>query len=175
MSSFFVVPAGTETDQSTRPPDAVSVIEAVPGDVMSSVAGLTVSVPAVSAGDSEAEADAETLGAVSPGLELGLGLAPLGVAPAPIVAAALTVGVPVARGRCVAGAVRPVLAGLVPVATTAAPPPGWCPAGWWCGTTARVTPATAATAAAAAVVVPAAVLMCIDPTCHQGVCSGWTG
>jgi hypothetical protein len=92
------LPAGTETDQSTWPPDAVSVIEAVPGDVMSSVAGLTDSVPAAaSAGDSEA--DAGTLGASSPELELGLGLASLGVAPAPTVAAALTVGARAARGR----------------------------------------------------------------------------
>ena len=46
MTIFFSRPGGSETDQFTLPPEAVSVIVPVPGDVTSSVAGLTLSVPA---------------------------------------------------------------------------------------------------------------------------------
>src|SRR5690349_5307091 len=90
-SSFFAWPAGTETDQSTGPPVAVSVTVPEPGDVMPSSPGSTLSVPAaVPAGDSDAEPgsepgsepDAGSLAAASPGL---------GVAsPAVALAAALT-------------------------------------------------------------------------------------
>jgi hypothetical protein len=45
-TTFFSRPGGSETDQFTLPPEAVSVIVPVPGDVTSSVAGLTLSVPA---------------------------------------------------------------------------------------------------------------------------------
>ncbi len=45
-ATFFSRPGGSETDQLTGPPAAVSVIVPVPGGVTSSVAGLTVSVPA---------------------------------------------------------------------------------------------------------------------------------
>src|SRR5690349_11964031 len=179
-SSFFVLPAGTETDQSTGPPAAVSVTVPEPGDVMSSSPGPTLSVPAlVPAGDSDAaaepgsEPDVGSLAATSPGLEPGVASPGVALAPALTVATTRAVGVAAARGRCVAGARTPALAGLVPVATTVVPPPGWCPAGWGCGTTTRVIPA--ATAAAAAVAVPAAAPTCIGPACHQGVCSGWSG
>src|SRR6185437_12110990 len=152
-SSFFVWPAGTETDQSTGPPVAVSVTVPEPGDVMPSSPGSTLSVPAaVPAGDSDAEAepgsepDAGSLAATSP----GLGVASPGVALAAALTVATTraVGVAAARGRCVAGPRMPARAGLVPVATTEVPPPGWCPAVCGCGTTTRVTPATTAAAAA---------------------------
>src|SRR5690348_3422675 len=132
-SSFFVLPAGTETDQSTGPPAAVSVTVAEPGDVMSSSPGLTLSVPAlVPAGDSDAEpgSDAGSLAAASPGLEPEPELGPtpespgVALAPALTVATTRAVGVAAARGRRVAGARMPALAGLVPVATTEVPPPG---------------------------------------------------
>ena len=45
-TTFFSRPGGSETDQFTLPPEAVSVIVPVPGGVMSSVAGPTLSVPA---------------------------------------------------------------------------------------------------------------------------------
>src|SRR5512142_1929760 len=83
--SFFVMPAGTETDQVTGPPAAVTVTVPEPGEVMSSSAGLTARVPAAVApgdGESDAEADAETLAATSPGPGPGPGpgVAPPGVA-----------------------------------------------------------------------------------------------
>jgi hypothetical protein len=45
-TTFFSRPGGSETDQFTLPPEAVMVIVPVPGGVTSSVAGLTLSVPA---------------------------------------------------------------------------------------------------------------------------------
>src|SRR6516165_1186843 len=45
-TTFFSRPGGSETDQVTLPPEAVSVIEPPPGEATSSVAGLTLSVPA---------------------------------------------------------------------------------------------------------------------------------
>jgi hypothetical protein len=45
-TTFVSRPGGSETDQFTLPPEAVSVIVPVPGDVTSSVAGPTLSVPA---------------------------------------------------------------------------------------------------------------------------------
>ncbi len=45
-TTFCSRPGGSETDQFTRPPEAVSVIEPPPGDATASVAGLTLSVPA---------------------------------------------------------------------------------------------------------------------------------
>src|SRR5690242_5101046 len=133
-SSFFVLPAGTETDQSTGPPAAVSVTVPEPGDVMSSSPGPTLSVPAVvRSGDSDPEpgpeSDAGSPAATSPGLEPGVASAGVALAPGLTVATTRAVGVAAARGRRVAGARMPALAGLVPVAMTEVPPPGWCPAG----------------------------------------------
>jgi hypothetical protein len=121
-ASFFVLPAGAETDQLTGPPEAVSVIVPLPGDVMSSLAGLTVSVPAVAAlAEAEAEADGDADAEVAAAIELGLrlGAGPLGVALT--VAMALTRGGPAVTGPDVVGSAAPA---LVPLAATTAPPPG---------------------------------------------------
>src|SRR6266699_6166287 len=45
-TTFFSRPGGSETDQFTSPPDAVSVIDPLAGGATLSVAGLTLSVPA---------------------------------------------------------------------------------------------------------------------------------
>jgi len=61
-TTFFSRPGGSETVQSTGPPDAVSVIVPEAGGLTSSVAGLTVSVPAAVAlalAVADADADAE--------------------------------------------------------------------------------------------------------------------
>ena len=68
-TTFFSRPAGSETDQFTAPPDAVSVIDPLAGGVTVSVAGLTLRVPA----------PGEWLVLV---LTLGLGLTPAPLAPA---------------------------------------------------------------------------------------------
>src|SRR6185312_14306642 len=68
-TTFFSRPGGSETDQFTAPPDAVSVIDPLAGGVTVSVAGLTLSVPA----------PGEWLVLV---LTLGLGLTPAPLAPA---------------------------------------------------------------------------------------------
>src|SRR5215472_13203536 len=80
MTTFFSRPAGSEIDQFTGPPDAVTVIEPLAGGVTSSVDGLTLSIPAA---------------ASSLVLALGLGFGSALVAPADEgAAAALTVGYP---------------------------------------------------------------------------------
>ena len=68
-TTFFSRPGGSDTDQFTVPPDAVSVIDPPPGGATLSVAGLTLSVPA----------PGEWLVLV---LTLGLGLIPAPLAPA---------------------------------------------------------------------------------------------
>ena len=95
-SSLAALSAGTETDQSTSPPDADSVIVPVPGAAMSSSAGPTLSVPAAeSLGDAVSGTEVSPV-AASVGLGLGVGWP--AVALAVTVAAALAVGVSVARG-----------------------------------------------------------------------------
>jgi hypothetical protein len=170
-TSFFVLPAGAETDQLTGPPEAVSVIVPLPGDVMSSLAGLTVSVPAVVA-LAEAEADTDADAEVAAAIELGLGLGVRALVVALAVATALTRGGPAATGPRVVGSTTP---GLVPLAVTTAPPPGWCELGWCGGSTARVTPAATAAAAAVPTAAVPAVPRCTGPACHHGACSGWSG
>src|SRR5690349_30282 len=103
--SCFVWPAGTETDQLTGPPDAVRVIVPEPGEVMSSSAGLTVSVPAAtSPGDSDADAETPAATWSELEVEVGRGMTSPAEAPALTVATTRAVGVAAARGRCVAGA-----------------------------------------------------------------------
>jgi hypothetical protein len=74
-TTCFATPDGSEIDQFTSPPDAVSVIDAVSDGPTSSVAGLTLSVPV--RGGSLALALPLALG-----LGLGLGLTPALFAPA---------------------------------------------------------------------------------------------
>jgi hypothetical protein len=69
-TTFFPRPAGSDTDQFTVPPDAVSVIDPLAGGARSSVDGLTLRVPAPGASLVLALA-----------LTLGLGLTPT---PAPL-------------------------------------------------------------------------------------------
>src|SRR5689334_5032431 len=159
------MPAGSETVQSTGPPDAVSVIVPESGGWTSRVAGLTVSVPAVVAlavadadADAGDEAGADERAATALGLRLGSGpgVRPPGGALAPplalAVATKLAGGVtasPEAPGARVAAGSVPAATGLVLLATAEGPAPG--PPGWWCGTTAMVTPAAMAAAVPAAV------------------------
>jgi hypothetical protein len=100
-TTFFSRPGGSETDQFTAPPDAVSVIDPLAGGATLSVAGLTLSVPAP--GESLALA-----------LVLVLALAPaLGLVPALLAlagdGAAVTPAVTPAVGRP-APAVTPAVA-----------------------------------------------------------------
>lgn len=103
-TTFFVRPDGSETDQPTKPPEAVSVIVPVAGGATSSVVGVTLSVPGAAEmltdADADAGADAETglIGAADtvvglladvplpPGVTLAATTVPsltLGVGPAP--------------------------------------------------------------------------------------------
>src|SRR5690242_21290316 len=79
-TTFFSMPAGSETVQSTGPPDAVSVIVPEPGGWTARVAGLTVSVPAVvvlalalAVAEAEAEAGDEAGADDCAATALGLG------------------------------------------------------------------------------------------------------
>ena len=154
-TTLFSRPAGSETDQFTVPPDAVSVIDPPPGGVTASVAGLTLSVPAPGA-----------LLVLVPAL--GLGLTPALLAPAGAGAADTSAAgpsapeLPRAVGSTLGRAVAPALgvpgwpswprAGPArPVAPGVAAPAGGTA---WCGGTAiKVTPA--ATAAAVPAMTPA--------------------
>jgi hypothetical protein len=97
-TTFFVRPGGSETDQPTEPPEAVSVIVPVAGGTTSSVVGVTLSVPG--AAEMLTDADVETgldgaAGTVagpladvplSPGVTLAVTTVPsltLGIGPAP--------------------------------------------------------------------------------------------
>jgi hypothetical protein len=71
-TTFFPRPAGSDTDQVTVPPDAVSVIDPLAGGARSSVDGLTLRVPAPGA---------SLVLALALALTLGLGLTPT---PAPL-------------------------------------------------------------------------------------------
>jgi hypothetical protein len=71
-TTFFPRPAGSDTDQFTLPPDAVSVIDPLACGARSSVDGLTLKVPAPGA---------SLVLALALTLTLGLGLTP---APAPL-------------------------------------------------------------------------------------------
>ncbi|HEY1005441.1 MAG TPA: hypothetical protein VGD83_38005, partial [Streptosporangiaceae bacterium] len=73
-TTFFPRPPGSDTDQLTVPPDAVSVIDPLAGGARSSVGGLTLRVPAPGA------SLVLTLG-LALALTLGLGLTPT---PAPL-------------------------------------------------------------------------------------------
>ena len=107
-TTFFPRPAGSDTDQFTVPPDAVSVIDPLAGGARSSVDGLTLRVPAPGASLVLALALTLTLG-------LGLGLTPT---PAPLAPAdgdtAITPAsgrpapeLPMAAGRALGRAVAP--------------------------------------------------------------------
>lgn len=173
-TTFFPRPGGPETDQVTLPPLAVSVIEPPPGEVTSSVAGLTLSVPAPGASlvlvlvlvlllglrfgaggmglafAGEGAAIMLADGVARPGLPL-----PIGSTLARAVALARAVG-PSVPGRPSLPEAGPAL--LVAIGATA--PAGGTP---WCGGRAtQVTPAvTAAT-------VPAAAPACAGRRCHHG-------
>ena len=166
-TTFFSRPGGSETVQSTGPPDAVSVIVPESGSWTSTVAGLTVSVPAVvalavadadaDAGD-EAGADERAATALGLGTGPGPGVRPPGGALAPPLALAVATTLaggaaasPEAPGARVAAGLVPPATGLVPLATTEGPAAAPGPPGWWCGTTAMVTPAAMAAAVPAAV------------------------
>jgi hypothetical protein len=164
------MPGGSETVQLTGPPEAVSVIVPELGGETSSVAGLTVRVPAVVAlalADADAEAAVGSEVLVPTGLAPGVpapgvpapgvpapgvpapGMPAPGVMPALAVATTLARGAPAPGMRAAAGPV-PTAAGMVPLAE--GPAPAWCPPGWgWGGTTAMVTPAAMAAAVPAAV------------------------
>lgn len=129
--TFLARPGGSETDQVTVPPEAVSVIVPLAGGTTSSVAGLTVSVPApggvlvveVAGADTDAEADV-------PGVALGGALLPPEVAPAVgmtlACAVALAPGVPAAPRVCLCPSSR--RAGAAPPdAPAVGPPPGGTP------------------------------------------------
>src|SRR5581483_4221671 len=75
-TTFFSIPGGSETVQSTEPPDAVSVIVPELGGLTASVAGLTASVPGPGAdaaglalAEVGAEADADADADAGPGSE----------------------------------------------------------------------------------------------------------
>jgi hypothetical protein len=79
-TTFFPRPAGSDIDQFTVPPDAVSVIDPLAGGARVSVDGLTLRVPAP--GASLVLALALVLALVL-ALTLGLGLTPTPAPPAP--------------------------------------------------------------------------------------------
>jgi hypothetical protein len=80
-TTFFPRPAGSDIDQFTVPPDAVSVIDPLAGGVRLSVAGLTLRVPAPGASLVLALALALAL-TLTLGLRLGLTPTPAPLAPA---------------------------------------------------------------------------------------------
>ena len=161
ITTFFSRPGGSETDQLTAPPDAVSVIDPLAGGVMSSVAGLTLSVPAP--GVSLVLVLVMTLGLAAALLALaGTGAAvtsaagpcapelPLAVGSTLACAVALALG---GTGWGRAGSARPLMPGV-------AAPAGGMPG---CGGTA-IQVAPAATAAA----VPATAPAWAGRRCSQG-------
>src|SRR5215472_15347304 len=166
MTTFFSRPAGSEIDQFTGPPDAVTVIEPLAGGVTSSVDGLTLSVPAAAsslvlglglgsallAPADEGTAVALTVGNPTPELALAIGSA-LGCAVALAGVVPPGPGVPVRPSLPRPGTALPVTLGV-------AAPAGGTP--WCSGTAIQVTPA--ATAAA----VPAAAPACAGRACHHG-------
>jgi hypothetical protein len=79
-TTFFPRPAGSDMDQFTVPPDAVSVIDPLAGGARSSVDGLTLSVPAPGASLVLALALALAL-TLTPGPGPGLTPAPALLAP----------------------------------------------------------------------------------------------
>src|SRR5262249_19410581 len=83
-TTFFATPAGSEIDQFTSPPDAVSVIDAVPDGPTSGVAGRTLSAPAPG-------------GSLVLAVALALGLTPALLAPAGTGAAVTAAAGPCAR------------------------------------------------------------------------------
>jgi len=168
-TTFFSRPGGSETDQFTAPPDAVSVIDPPAGGATLSVAGLTLSVPAP--GESlvlvlvlalalalvpALLALADDGAAVTPAVTPAVGRPAPALTPAvactPACAVALGLGVPGWPSRPRAGFARPLTPGV-------AAPAGGTPG---CGGTAiQVTPA--ATAAA----VPATAPAWAGPGCSQ--------
>jgi hypothetical protein len=164
-TTFFSMPAGSETVQSTGPPDAVSVIVPESGGWTTRVAGLTASVPAVVAlalavadADAGDEAGADDRAATALGLGPGV-RPPDGPLPLPLALAVATTlaggatASPEAPGARVAAGSVPAATGLVLLAVAEGPAPATAgPPGWWCGgTTAMVTPAAMAAAVPAAV------------------------
>src|ERR1700730_8340812 len=62
-TTFSSRPGGSETDQATGPPEAVSVMVPLAGGTRSTVSGVTLSVPAVADVLASAEGDAAADGA----------------------------------------------------------------------------------------------------------------
>jgi hypothetical protein len=85
-TTFFPRPAGSDIDQFTVPPDAVSVIDPLAGGARLSVDGLTLRVPAPGA---------SLVLALALALRLGLGLTPT---PAPLAPADGETAIPPASG-----------------------------------------------------------------------------
>jgi hypothetical protein len=174
-TTFCSRPGGSETDQFTLPPEAVSVIEPLACGATSSVAGLTLSDPA--SGASVVPAPGASPVPV-PVLTLGLaatGYAPVGAGAASTLAGGVTaaelrpaVGITLTRAVTLAPAVGPCAPGWpslpragreLPAALGVAGPADGTP---WCGgTVIQVTPAATATA------VPATAPACVG-TCHHG-------
>ena len=98
-TTFLVRPGGSETDQSTGPPEAESVIVPVADGVTSRVAGRTLSVPEADVALTVADAGA---GVDVTAVALGDGLPPvvaaltLAVPPVPLAASSTLLRVPVA-------------------------------------------------------------------------------
>src|ERR1700676_4257881 len=104
-TTFLVRPGGSETDQSTGPPEAMSVIVPVADGVTSRAAGRTLSVPeadvALTVADAGADVDvtAVALGDALPPVVAALNLA---VPPVPL-AAGTSLGGQLAAGPTVPG------------------------------------------------------------------------
>ncbi len=79
-TTFFSRPGGSETDQATGPPEAVSVMVPVAGGTRSTVSGVTLSVQAVAdvlaSAEGDAAADADADGAAEAGRERSLSFPP---------------------------------------------------------------------------------------------------
>jgi hypothetical protein len=162
-TTFLLRPGGSETDQSTGPPEAESVIVPVEDGVTSRVAGRTLSVPeadvALTVADAGADVDvtAVALGDALPPVVAALTL----TAPPVPLAAATSPARQLAAGPAVPG---PLAVGP---ATMAGPLGGG--GGWWGGKATTVT--TDATAAAVPVSAPA----CAGRRCCQCALGGARG
>jgi hypothetical protein len=151
-TTFFSRPGGSETDQVTGPPEAVSVMVPLAGGARSTVSGVTLNEPAAADVLASAEGDAAADGAaeVREGA-LAVVLPALGVAGTAVV-------LPATREKLTGlGAGR--LATVVGVATTAGRAGGGVP---WCGGRAAT-----ATADATAAAVPVAAPACARRVCHH--------
>src|ERR1700733_8513511 len=126
-TTFLVRPGGSETDQSTGPPEAESVIVPVAGGVTSRVAGLTLSVPAADVVLTVADA----------GADVDVTAVALGDALLPVVAALTLAGplVPRAAGTSRRGqlAAGPTVPGQLAVGPAMMAGPLGGGGAWWGG------------------------------------------